>query len=77
MKFSVKDLFGKCNQICRKLQVWSHLLKKSLMENFLCSVYFELPLIPKVGFKKFPLNPLYLPHIIDIKVWRWSLSKED
>ena len=33
MKFSIKDFFIKCNQICSKLQIWSHLLKKSLMEN--------------------------------------------
>ena len=40
MKFSIKDLFNKCGQICRKLRIWPHLLKKSLMENFhfLCSV---------------------------------------
>ena len=40
MKFSIKDLFTKCDQIGRKLQIWSHLLKKSLMENFIfCAVY--------------------------------------
>ena len=35
MKFSIKDFFSKCDQI----RIWSHLLKKSLMENFifLCS----------------------------------------
>ena len=27
MKFSIKDLFSKCDQIRRKLQSWSHLLK--------------------------------------------------
>ena len=32
MKFSIKDFFSKCNQICRKLRIWSHLLKKSLMK---------------------------------------------
>ena len=39
MKFSIKDFLRKCDQICRKLRIWSHLLKKSLMENFifLCS----------------------------------------
>ena len=39
MKFSIKDSFGKCHQTCSFLQIWSHLLKKSLMENFifLCS----------------------------------------
>ena len=40
MKLSRKDFFSKCDQIHRKLRIWSHLLKKSLMENFifLCSV---------------------------------------
>ena len=33
MKFSIVDLFSKCDQIRRKLRIWSHLLKKSLMEN--------------------------------------------
>ena len=32
MKFSIKDFFSKCDQICRKLRIWSHLLKNSLME---------------------------------------------
>ena len=34
MKFSIKEFFSKCDQIRRKLRIWSHLLKKSLMENF-------------------------------------------
>ena len=39
MKFSIKDFFSKCDQIRRELQIWSHLLKKSLMENFIsCAV---------------------------------------
>ena len=39
MKFSMKDSFGKCDQNRRKLRIWSHLLKKSLMENFIfCAV---------------------------------------
>ena len=35
MKFSVKVFFSKCDKIRRKLRTWSHLLKKSLMENFI------------------------------------------
>ena len=35
MKFSIKDFFSKCDQIRRKLRIYSHLLKKSLMENFI------------------------------------------
>ena len=31
----VIDFFSKCDQICRKLRIWSHLPKKSLMENFI------------------------------------------
>ena len=35
MKSFMKDIFSKCDQICGKLRVWSHLLKKSLMKNFI------------------------------------------
>ena len=35
MKFSIQDFFRKCDQIRRKLQILSHLLKKSLTENFI------------------------------------------
>ena len=31
MKFSVKNFFGKCDLIHRKLRIWAHLLKKSSM----------------------------------------------
>ena len=41
-KFSIKDFSSKCDQILRKLQIWSHLLKKSLMEIFIfCAVFFS------------------------------------
>ena len=35
MKFSIKDFFSKCDQICSFLRIWSYLLKKLLMENFI------------------------------------------
>ena len=35
MKFSIEDFFSKCDHILRKLRIWSYLLKKSLMENFI------------------------------------------
>ena len=42
MKFSIKDFFSKCDQIRSLLRIWSHLLKKPLMENFvLCVVYYS------------------------------------
>ena len=41
MKFSIKDFLSKCDQIRSLLQIWSHLLKKSLMENFIfCAVFW-------------------------------------
>ena len=42
MKFSIKGFFSKCDQIRRKLPIWSHLLKKSLMDNFIFSAMFIL-----------------------------------
>ena len=35
MKFSIKDFFNKCEQIRKKPRIWSHVLKKSLIENFI------------------------------------------
>ena len=35
--FSIKDYFSKCDQIRRKLRIWSHLPTKSLMKNFIFS----------------------------------------
>ena len=38
-KFSTRDFFSKCDQIRSFLRIWSHLLKKSLMEDFnFCAV---------------------------------------
>ena len=38
MKISIKDSFSKCDQIRRELWIWSHSLKKSLMENLIFCV---------------------------------------
>ena len=43
MKFPIKDFFSKCDQIRRKLRIWSHLLKKYLMENLIfCAVHVDI-----------------------------------
>ena len=42
MKFFIKDFFSKCDQIRRKMGIWSHLLKKSLIENFILCVVLQL-----------------------------------
>ena len=47
MKFSIKDFFCKCDQT-RRLRIWLHLLKKSLMENFIfCAVISAIWLTEK------------------------------
>ena len=38
MKFSIKDFLSKYDQIRSFQHIWSHLLKKSLMENFIFCV---------------------------------------
>ena len=56
VKFSMKDYFSKCDQICSFLRIWSHLLKKSLMEDFIfCAV---LKLCQTSLMKTFLLNSL-------------------
>ena len=50
IKFSIMNFFSKCDQILSFLRIWSHLLKKFLMENFIfCAV--------KDGW--FTLSPVY------------------
>ena len=39
MKYSINDIFSKCDQIHRKLRIWSHLLEEI---HFLCSVSYDL-----------------------------------
>ena len=42
MKFSINNFFSKCDQIRGKLLIRSHLLKKSLMDNFIfCAVWVK------------------------------------
>ena len=45
MKFSIKDFFSKCDQIRCFLRIWSDLLKKFLMENFIFCVVWNMRLI--------------------------------
>ena len=40
MKSVIKDFSSKCDQIRSFLRIWSYLLKKSLMENFVFCVVF-------------------------------------
>ena len=66
MKFSIKDFFCKCDQIHRKLWIWSHLLKKLLMQNFIfCTVNTNLPILLNTRIIRYPMynikNKINLP----------------
>ena len=45
MKFSIKDFSSKCEQICRKLRIWPHLLKKPLLKNVIFCAVVEKKMI--------------------------------
>ena len=50
MKFPIKDFFSKCDQIHSILRIWLHLMKKSLIENFIfCAVWSKLNFGPFRG----------------------------
>ena len=36
----IKNFFSKCDQVHKKLRIWPHLLKKSVIENF---IFFVVP----------------------------------
>ena len=65
LKFSIKNFFSKCDKIDRKLRIWSHLLKKSLMKNFIFlhspseNGIFHIWLHASVDQKNFPDFNIY------------------
>ena len=56
MKFSIKDIFGKCDQIRRNLRIWQLLFKKSLMENF---IFVQCTPVPTPNIKAMSLDTRY------------------
>ena len=57
---TIMDFSSKCDQIRRKLRIWPHLLKKSLMENFF---FLQSQFINK--FLKFE----YFNHHAKVEMW--------
>ena len=71
MKFSIKDFFSKCDQIRRKLQISSYLLKKSLMETSFC---VQLSVIFMGSFSShcfFRLSWNLLAHLLKLDEFCW------
>ena len=56
MKFSIKDFFSKHDQIRSLLRIWSHLLKKSLMENFIFCVVLMLKILCRSFYRTFQIE---------------------
>ena len=70
-KFSIKDFFSKCDQICSFLRIWSHLLKKSLMGKFIFWAVSVEDAIYQINLK--PVDPNN--HDIAAIHKRYSLGK--
>ena len=71
MKFTIKDFFSKCDQIPSFKRIWSYLLKKSVMENFIyCTVT-----IPGYCKYLFPEHILYILYIISLNFYYSSMKK--
>ena len=72
MKFSIKDFISKCDRIRRKQHIWSHLLKKSLMGNFIFCAVQGLPSLINISSCG--------PHIVHkalktpVTATKWSLN---
>ena len=77
MKFSVNDVFSKCDQIPSFLRISSHLLKKSLMINFIVVKRKIYILYERHIFKNNVDHIQYISHVIDIYQtfkYHWHLS---
>ena len=61
MTFSIKEFFSKCDQIGRKLRIWSHLLKKSLNGKLFCAVHLF------VNSCKYYFHPLQRHRAVKLK----------
>ena len=70
MRFSIKDFFIKCEEILRKPRICSHLLKKSLMENFIfCAVNVH----ETKGFLQLNLNTLFCKKVLGLSLGLFAL----
>ena len=68
IKFSIKDFIGKCDQICSFLWIWSFLLKKSWMKNFILFVQWQCSKYTSLKYRKYFWKLEYLECIIYLSV---------
>ena len=73
IKFIITDFFGKCDQIRRKLLIWSYWLKKSVMENLIFCAVLHCNFIAVTAQKiKFSIKDF---HKNFLRIWSHSLKK--
>ena len=78
MKFSIMDFFSKCDQISSLLRIWSHLLKKYLMENFIFCAVLDLLSVKEIelsnNFAKKRLDQYEFEKILlCLHIHRWKI----
>ena len=69
VRLSIKNFYSKCDQIRKKLQIWSHLLKKFLMENL---IFWAVGIFIKFENLRFwfeKLRKWLVPHSPSGKLW--------
>ena len=59
-EFFCRDFLSKCDQIWGKLRIWSHLLKKSLIENFLFCTVSPHAFTPSSSSPLHPVSEVYI-----------------
>ena len=67
MKFSIKDFSSKCDQIRSKLRIWSYLLGKSSMENFIFCAVIHVSSEIRFRFTKYKIIKLVRTFLADWK----------
>ena len=70
INFYIKDFLSKCNQICNLLRIWSYLLEKSLMENFIFYAVYVCNMTWNLHYS-FNIDGT-LVQIISNEVFRWN-----
>ena len=76
MKFSIKDLFCKCDQIRSKLRIWLDLLEKLLLENLIfCEVESKFKTEWMIVWGMACLITLRYAHLTDVNLILISSAK--
>ena len=78
MKFPITDFFSKCDQIRRKLRIWSQLLKESIMENFIFCAVIEQEVIAKSIFHALLRAIIWkISSRVELSTWYTELKKKE